>query len=152
VYVGLKNNAAKLLSSNNPKVKVKFPLRSHNDLSVSRSTTNTKVSQSTTISNSDGWLSTKTNRSSSANKNPPKANKSKQTKKSITKETKKKKSNVVDRSSQHEVIDILDDSDDELPRKRPSRLSAINASKRMRSETNSDFLYDSEASSSENEF
>ena len=151
VYLGLKNDAAKLLSSTNPKVKVRFPLRSEYK---SSSSTAKKVTSKTTEAEG-GWMSkkkkkspkvTRTKTSTSNNKKKTPRGNSKGRKSSGSFGT----SNLEENTLQPEVIDILDDSDEELiSKKRPSRLSAISASKKIRS-AGADYLFDSD--SSENEF
>ena len=160
VYIGLKGNAAKLLSSTNPKVKVRFPLRSE----YMSSSTASKKSATTAASPQKGWLSKK--------KKPTKAKKVKKTstprsrKKKTTVGTAKrrgsngsrakKKTKASANMSQPEIIDMLDDSNSEsedeiLPRKRPSRrLSARNAAKKIQNSNDSDDLFIDD--SSENEF
>ena len=146
--MGLKENAALLLSSPNPKVMINFPLRS--EYSTTTSSTGSKKKQSTKVV--DGWITKK-------NKTPRSTSKTKKKKATSTKtKAKKGRKNSKGRgqtkkSGQPEVIDISDDSsssdDETLVRQRSSRLSAKTSSKKIRS--CDDSLFDTDQSS-ENEF
>ena len=145
--MGLKENAALLLSSPNPKVMINFPLRS--EYSAATSSTGSRKKKST--KDDDGWITKK-------NKKPRSTSKTKKKKATPNKTKAKKGKNTRGRgqtkkSGQPEVIDISDDSsssdDEPLVRKRSSRLSATMASKKLRS--CDDSLFDTDQSS-ENEF
>jgi len=147
VYIGLKNNAALLLSSSNPKVSVRFPIRS--DYVTARAST-TKTSSSKD-QEGGGWMSTK--KQQKPRKSSKKATKTKARKASNGKSQKSKTRNKNTKQKKlEEVIDILDDSDDSASittsyttKKRPSRLSAIDASKKMRRSINSDLFEDADS-------
>lgn len=145
VYVGLKDNATKLLSSTNPKVTVSFPLRSEYKTIASDT-----IATSSPSEGDIGWMSKKNaNAPSSSKVKKTASNGGKSKKKSSTGSSVKTKSMVEDDTLQPEIIAILDDSeDDSISRKRPSRLSAKIAAKKIRT---SDFFHESD-SCSENEF
>ncbi len=150
VYMGLKENAAKLLSSPNPKVKVKFPLRSEYASSSKRRASSRGGGAKRPKSDEDGWITTKKTPTKSTQKTKKKKEKSSATK---PKSRKNKSSKAKKQATRPEVIDISDDSgsssDDEplLVRKRSTRLSETSATKKKRS--CNDSLLDTD---SENEF
>jgi len=152
VYIGLKEKAALLMSSPNPKVAVRFPIRK---AAVSKSV---KTNAQKTVQNENGWLSKK---QSTTKKTPKSTAKKKKTKTKTKTPAARKTSKIVSTRSgeskksrrasfqDSEVINILDDSDDEplSSRKRPARASTSVKPKRIR--TNIDIFEDS---CSENEF
>lgn len=154
--MGLKENAAKLLSCQNPTIKIDFPLRSEY-ASSSRGGSVKKRAKS----DEEGWISTKKTKTSRKSSTTKKTNISRQssttkkkapsTKSKSEKGTASKKQTKKSPSSP-EVIDISDDSDDEpLGRIRPSsRLSAVKATNKLR--ICYDSLFDDSDGSSENEF
>ena len=140
MYIGLKENAARLLSSTNPKVKVKFPHRKEYAINGKSKRSNNEVAET-----ENGWLSKK--------KKTPKTKKKTSKSQKQDRVLRRSHSNTSDNAnSQPEVIDMLDDSDDEpILRKRPSRLSANSALKKIRKEVIGNQLYNSD-STIENEF
>ena len=140
----LKENAVKLLSCQNPKVKINFPLRSNYISQASRA-----KAAKRSKSNEDGWITTK------KTKTPKKSLDTKKqgataTKSKLRKGKSSNSKKQVNNSSRPEVIDISDDtdgSDDEpIIRKRSSsRLSATKAKERLRS--CDDSLFDTDDSS-----
>lgn len=141
----MKHNATKLLSSNNPKVIVRFPRRTEYKLIAAKE----KLSPG---DDEVGWISKKTKTSSSKKNSNPKKKKpgnGKSRGRSSTGSKAKSKSVAKNDSLHHEVIDISDDSNDQsISRKRPSRESAARASKKIRGSNETKGLsYDSESSS-----
>ncbi len=143
----MKHNATKLLSSNNPKVIVRFPSRTEYKLSSAKKKTSPEDDEV-------GWISKKTKPSSSKKKSNSEKKKSTNGKsrgRNSTGSKAKNKSVAENDSLHHEVIDISDDSDSDdqsISRKRPSRQSAARKSKKIRSSNETKGLsYDSESSS-----